>query len=233
MNGCRRKFWILPAAVILCCLFAMTAAAAQPNRHTVMIDPAHGGEDTGVVSDKLREKDLTMNLALLIRQEARKTADLQVQLTRNADRKMTIAERINAVGTVKPDCLISLHVNAGFGKKASGYEVYFPGFRQTVAGGGDSAAILKDMAKNKHLNDSVRLAQQIQSSLEKVFPRKGRGLRDAPCPLLDGLNVPGLVVEIGFATNPEDRKSLNEEETQRAVAQALVRGLQAYFQKGP
>ena len=233
MNGCRRKFWILPAAVILCCLFAMTAAAAQPNRHTVMIDPAHGGEDTGVVSDKLREKDLTMNLALLIRQEARKTADLQVQLTRNADRKMTIAERINAVGTVKPDCLISLHVNAGFGKKASGYEVYFPGFRQTVAGGGDSAAILKDMAKNKHLNDSVRLAQQIQSSLEKVFPRKGRGLRDAPIPLLDGLNVPGLVVEIGFATNPEDRKSLNEEETQRAVAQALVRGLQAYFQKGP
>jgi N-acetylmuramoyl-L-alanine amidase len=220
-------------AVILCCLFAMTAAAAQPNRHTVLIDPAHGGEDTGVVSDKLREKDLTMNLALLIRQEARKTADLQVQLTRNADRKMTTAERISAVGTVKPDCLISLHVNAGFGKKAVGYEVYFPGFRQTVAGGGDSAAILKDMAKNKHLNDSVRLAQQIQSSLEKVFPRKGRGLRDAPSPLLDGLNVPGLVVEIGFATNPEDRKSLNEEETQRAVAQALVRGLQAYFQKGP
>ncbi|MFH1910959.1 MAG: N-acetylmuramoyl-L-alanine amidase [Pseudomonadota bacterium] len=220
-------------AVILCCLFAMTAAAAQQNRHIVMIDPAHGGEDTGVVSDKLREKDLTMNLALLIRQEARKTADLQVQLTRNADRKMTIAERINAVGTVKSDCLISLHVNAGFGKKATGYEVYFPGFRQTVAGGGDSAAILKDMAKNKRLNESVRLAQQIQYSLEKVFPRKGRGLRDAPSPLLDGLNVPGLVVEIGFATNPEDRKSLNEEETQRAVAQALVRGLQAYFQKGP
>jgi len=220
-------------AAILCCLFAMTAAAAQPNRHTVLVDPAHGGEDTGVVSDKLREKDLTMNLALLIRQEARKTADLQVQLTRNADRKMTIAERINAVGTVKPDCLISLHVNAGFGKKATGYEVYFPGFRQTVAGDGDSAAILKDMAKNKHLNDSVRLAQQIQSSLEKVFPRKGRGLRDAPSPLLDGLNVPGLVVEIGFATNPEDRKRLNEEETQRAVAQALVRGLQAYFQRGP
>ena len=225
--------WILTVAVILCCLFAMTATAAQPNRHTVLIDPAHGGEDTGVVSDKLREKDLTMNLALLIRQEALKTADLQVQLTRNADRKMTIAERINAVGTVKADCLISLHVNAGFGKKATGYEVYFPGFGQTVAGGGDSAAILKDMAKNTHLNDSVRLAQQIQSSLEKVFPRKGRGLRDAPSPLLDGLSVPGLVVEIGFATNPEDRKSLNEEETQRAVAQALVRGLQAYFQKGP
>jgi len=233
MNGYRRKFWILPVAVILCCLFAMTAAAAQPNRHTVLVDPAHGGEDTGVVSDKLREKDLTMNLALLIRQEARKTVDLQVQLTRNADRKMTIAERINAVGTVKSDCLISLHVNAGFGRKATGYEVYFPGFRQTVAGGGDSAVILKDMEKNKHLNDSVRLAQQIQASLEKVFPRKGRGLRDAPSPLLDGLDVPGLVVEIGFATNPEDRKSLNEEETQRAVAQALVRGLQAYFQIGP
>ena len=87
------------------------------------------------------------------------------------------------------------------------------------------------MAKNKHLNDSVRLAQQIQAGLDKVFPRKGRGLRDAPSPLLDGLNVPGLVVELGFATNPEERKRLVEEETQLAVARALLKGLQGYFQK--
>jgi N-acetylmuramoyl-L-alanine amidase len=215
------------------CLFPATESAAQQIRHTLLVDPAHGGEDPGVVSDNLREKDLTLKLALLVRQEAQKSENLKVQLTRSTDAGMTAAERIKIADAVKPDCLISLHVNAGFGKKATGYELYFPGFRQTVAGGGDSAAILKDMERNKHLNDAVRLAQQIQSSLEKVFPRKGRGLRDAPCPLLDGLNIPGLVVEIGFATNPEDRRAINSNETQQAIARALVRGVQGYFCQGP
>ena len=89
------------------------------------------------------------------------------------------------------------------------------------------------MARNKSLNDSVRLAQQIQSGLETVLPRKGRGLRDAPSPLLDGLTIPGLVVEIGFATHPDDRKKLTEPETQKAIANAVVKGLQNYFSSLP
>lgn len=222
---------MVPLVILLYCLFPAPGSAAQPKAHILMIDAAHGGEDKGVVADKLREKDLTVKLALLVRREAEKAGNLKVHLTRSADTGMTIAERIKAVGVVKPDCLISLHVNAGFGKKAAGYELYFPGFGKTVAGGSESAAILKDMERNKHLNDAVRLAQQLQSSLEKVFPRKGRGLRDAPSPLLDGLNVPGVVVEIGFATNPGDRSALASEETQQAIAKALVRGVQGYFQK--
>jgi len=140
-----------------------------------LIDPAHGGGDTGVVSDKLREKDLTLNLALLIRQEAQKKLGLQLQLTRSTDREMTTAERAKMAGTLKADCFISLHINAGFGKNSTGYEIYFPGFQQEVSGGKDSLPIIKDMTRNIVLNDSVRLAQQIQSGLETVLHRKGRG----------------------------------------------------------
>lgn len=208
-------------------------AAAQQNRYTVLIDPAHGGEETGVVSDRLREKDLTMHIALLIGQEARQRGNFDVHLTRSEDRTMTMAERRKAVVAMKPHCLVSLHVNAGFGKKANGYEVYFPGFRQTAAGGDESAAIVKDMEKNRNLNDSVRLAQQIQNGLEKVFPRQGRGLRDAPSPLLEGLTIPAVVVEIGFATHPEDKKKLTDENTQKAIARAVVEGLWRYLQKAP
>jgi N-acetylmuramoyl-L-alanine amidase len=217
---------------MILCLSPVGGSGAQQSRYTVLIDPAHGGEEPGVVSDKIREKDLTLNLALLIRQEARKTPGLQIQLTRVDDRTVTVADRIKSAISMKPDCLISLHVNAGFGKKATGYEVYFPGFRQGSAGSADTAPILKDMEQNRHLNDSVRLAQRIQGSLESVFPRRGRGLREAPSPLLEGLNIPGLAVEVGFATHPEDRKKLTGEETQRAVARALLKGLQDYFQKG-
>jgi N-acetylmuramoyl-L-alanine amidase len=226
MNGWILKYGIFTLIMVL---FAITPfcglAAPRQNPYLILLDPAHGGEDTGVVSDKLREKDLTLNMALLLRQEGQKISDFQIQLTRSTDRSLTITERL-----AKPDCLVSLHVNAGFGKKATGYEVYFPGFRQ-VAGGGDSTTILKDMARNKSLNDSVRLAQQMQSGLETVFPRKGRGLRDAPSPMLEALNIPGVVVEIGFATHPDDRKKMTEQETQKAVAGALLKGLQGYFRK--
>ncbi|MHB9097098.1 MAG: N-acetylmuramoyl-L-alanine amidase family protein [Syntrophales bacterium] len=234
LMNCRMvRVGIVVLALLIACLLPVSGESAPQNRYTVLIDPAHGGDDPGVVSDQLREKDLTMNIALLIRQEAQKGENLLVQLTRSADRTMTVAERIKAAAAMKPDCLISLHINAGFGKTASGYEVYFPGFRQNTAPGGESAPILKDMVKNRSLNDSVRLAQQIQASIETVFPRKGRGLRDAPSPLLDGVTVPGLIVELGFATNPEERKRLTAEETQRAIARALVKGIRAYFAKTP
>jgi N-acetylmuramoyl-L-alanine amidase len=234
MNGWFVKYGMLALTMLLICLNPMAGSGApRQNPYLIVIDAAHGGEDTGVVSDKLREKDLTLNMALMVREEAQKMPDLHVQLTRSTDREMTIAERVKAVGTMKAECLISFHINAGFGKKATGYEIYFPGFRQTASEGGDSSPILKDMARNKSLNNSVTLAQEIQSGLETVFPRKGRGLRDAPSPLLDGLAIPGLVVEVGFATHPDDRKKLNDPETQKAIANAIVNGLQKYFSSMP
>jgi len=233
MNRRLLRYGLVALTLLVAYLVPLSGECGQPSRYTVLIDPAHGGEDAGVVADKLREKDLTMNLALLIREESQKVENLQVRLTRSADRSMTVPERIKAAGDVKPDCLISLHVNGGFGKQASGYEVYFPGFRQNASREEGSSPVLKDMVKNRTLNDSVRLAQQIQAALETVFPRKGRGLRDAPNPLLSGVTIPGLVVEVGFATNPEERKKLTAEETQRAVARALVKGLRDYFRKAP
>jgi len=234
MNRWRVKYGIFTLAVILFCLIPMVGfGAPQQNTYTVLLDPAHGGDDPGVVSDKFREKELTLNLALLVREEVQKKTGLRIQLIRSTDRTLTIAERIKSAGTLNADALLSLHVNAGFGKQANGYEVYFPGFRQSVPTGKNSSPIVKDMARNTSLNDSVRLAQRIQSALETVFPRKGRGLRDASIPILDGLTIPALVVEIGFATDPDDRKRLTAEKTQRAVARALVTGLNDYFRRVP
>lgn len=207
-------------------------AAQQKNVRVVLLDPAHGGEETGVLADKMREKDLNLQVALLLRDEAKKIPGLELRLTRSADRSMSVSERILAAGAAQADCIVSLHFNGGFGKKASGYEVYFPGFQQ-AAGGEDRAAILNDMARNKTLNDSVRLAQMMKTALETVFPRKGRGLREAPNPLLEGVKIPGVVVEMAFATHPDDRKKVIEQETQRVAVRALLRGLQDYFRKTP
>ena len=204
---------------------------ATQAKRLVIIDAAHGGADAGVmVTDKIQEKEVTLILAQLLQKELAKSPDIQTQLTRTSDKTISNAERMKIVKATSGEVLfISLHVNAGFGNKATGYEIFFPGFKTPATDQNESKAILKDMAQNKYLNDSVRLAQMIQRNMENVFPRKGRGLRDAPMPILGDLSIPAVVLEVGFATNTEDRKKILNEKTQQAVAQALAKGIRDYF----
>jgi N-acetylmuramoyl-L-alanine amidase len=204
---------------------------ATQAKRLVIIDAAHGGADAGVmVTDKIQEKEVTLILSQLLQKELAKSPDIQTQLTRTSDKTISNAERVKMVKAASGEVLfISLHVNAGFGNKAAGYEIFFPGFKTPATDQNESKAILKDMEQNKYLNDSVRLAQMIQRNMENVFPRKGRGLRDAPMPILGDLSIPAVVLEVGFATNTDDRKKILNEKTQQAIAQALSKGIRDYF----
>jgi len=215
---------------ILILLPILIVQATQAKR-LVIIDAAHGGADAGVmVTDKIQEKEVTLILAQGLQKELAKSPDIQTQLTRTSDKTISNAERMKMVKAASGEVLfISLHVNAGFGNKATGYEIFFPGFKTPATDQNESKAILKDMEQNKYLNDSVRLAQMIQRNMENVFPRKGRGLRDAPIPILGDLSIPAVVLEVGFATNTDDRKKILNEKTQQAIAQALAKGIRDYF----
>ena len=204
---------------------------ATQAKRLVIIDAAHGGADAGVmVTDKIQEKEVKLILAQFLQKELAKSPDIQTQLTRTSDKTISNAERMKMVKAASGEVLfISLHVNAGFGNKATGYEIFFPGFKTPATDQNESKAILKDMEQNKYLNDSVRLAQMIQRNMENVFPRKGRGLRDAPMPILGDLSIPAVVLEVGFATNTDDRKKILNEKTQQAIAQALAKGIRDYF----
>jgi len=208
--------------LVIPCLYAKTLQ----EKKVVIIDAAHGGADSGVsLSGGVKEKDLTLQIAQMMEKDLVQSGQFQVRLTRTADKTVTTEERLKLIRTTKADVVISLHVNAGFDKKSSGYEVYFPGFKSLPGGQNDSKAILKDMVKNKYLNDSVKLAQMISKNLAVIFPRKDRGLRDAPSPLLEGLTIPAVVVEMGFATNDNDRDLLLNETTKQALAKALSQGI--------
>jgi N-acetylmuramoyl-L-alanine amidase len=122
-------------------------------------------------------------------------------------------------------------VNAGFSKNSSGYEIYFPGFKPPSGKKNNSDEIVKDMVRTQYLNESVRFSRLLQKNLEKVFPRKGRGLRDAPIPIQD-LSVPGVVIEMGFATNPKDRKALADAKVQAEIAEAVAESAREFFRGG-
>jgi len=216
--------------VLVICMLPNAVAQTPHGKRLVVIDPAHGGTDFGVkLTDKEYEKNITLAISLLLKKELDKVGNVQVQLTRSSDKDVSLSERKKIIMASRSQVLVSIHVNAGFGKTSTGYELYFPGFKTASAEQSDSKEILKDMARNKYLNESVRLSQLIQKNMSSVFPRKSRGLRDASIPVIEDLSIPAVVVEIGFATNPEDRKKIMDGNTQNAVAHALCQSIKDYF----
>ena len=213
---------------------ASVSAKDPTGKYVVVIDAAHGGKDEGVqLSRKVSEKDITLAVATLIKRNLEDSKTVTVRFTRLSDTDMPLGDRVGAAIKANADLFISLHVNAGFEKESAGYELYFPGFKgQEGAKGapkGESAAIVRDMVRTQHLNDSVRFAQILQRGLDPVFPRMDRGLRDAPLLVLQNLNIPAVVLEIGFATNPNDRKKLEDESIQAAVAKAVAERVREFL----
>ena len=225
------RFRIVAVLTIICAsvLFGMPELSrSQPERgdRAIVIDAGHGGSDLGVrIADKTYEKDLNLRLALALQKELATSGYRRVLLTRSADKDVSVKERSELIRKTNPALVISLHANAGFSGKARGYELYFPGFKTGKENRNDPAAIIGDMTKNKHLNDSVRVAQHIQKQLAEIFPKENRGLREAPLPLLEGINVPAVIIEIGFMTNKDNRKKLDDEKSRQGIAQAIARGV--------
>ena len=223
------KVFLMGVLVIAAFIWGANSLSAAGEKHLIVIDPAHGGKDTGVkMKNKVYEKDITLVIALALQKELAKEGNTQVILTRDSDIELSLEERKKILEKIRPGFLLSLHVNSGFGRNASGFELYYPGFK------GDAEAKKKDkdsasQARNKHLNESVRMAHLIQKNLDTLFPRKGRGLREADLPIMDELFIPALVVEMGFATNSEDKNKLLSPKTQVEIAKALSKGIKSFF----
>jgi len=221
-----RKYTVVFFSVLMLCLPGFSIYA-ETVKHIVVIDPAHGGEDTGVLSiDKIAEKDLTLAIAFALQKEMAERGNIEVVLTRNSDKTLSGDERKKIIIKQNPALVLSLHANGGFGRNASGFELYYPGFKDVDI---SKKASQGSVATPKHLNDTVKLAHLVQSNLDSLFPRKGRGLREAGVPLAEGLSIPVLVVELGFVTNPDDKKKLASAKTQTLIAKALAKSIKSFF----
>ena len=223
-----RLFLILLILVV----FPYSDAVAQrpQGKHVVIVDAAHGGTDFGVkLTNKEYEKSVTLAIAVLVKKELDKSGNIQAQLIRSTDRDVSLSERKKVISEKRSEVFVSIHVNAGFGKNSTGYELYYPGFKSIAEDKNDSKAIIKDMTRNKYMNESIKLAQLIQKSMDSIFPRKSRGLRNAPVTILEGVSIPAVVLEIGFATNPDDRKKMMDGNMQDTIARALSQSIKDYF----
>lgn len=207
----------------------------------VALDAGHGGGDDGTRgSDGTREKDIALSVTRRLRDAVEQRLGLRVILTRGRDDAVPLDQRAAVANTNKADLFISLHVNASIRPSATGAEVFYlsmddygaearelaqhEGQLVPVIGGGFRAIDLVewDMAQVQYLDGSARLAGIVHEELGRRVPMSTRGVQEATFRVLVGANMPAVLVEMGFISNPEDEQRLGSARFQNAVVDALV-----------
>jgi len=215
----------------------------------IVIDPGHGGINFGANTPSgWREKDLTLKLALKLGPMLRGVKGLNVYLTREDDRHLSLEERSDFANRVGADLFISLHINGFTSETIRGFESYFLSLKasdeesrrlamlenlefsglngnqnQPLNGGfSELELILSDMAQNQHLAESEVLAKTIQKHLGQVMEIPSRGVKQAPFKVLMGANMPAVLVELGYLTNPDDLHNLTDPKVQDKIVSALA-----------
>jgi len=214
---------------------------------TIVIDPGHGGRDTGAVGPKgLREKDVVLDIALRLRRLIQKRLGIRVVMTRTEDVFVPLEERTAIANRAKADFFISIHVNAAPRSRARGFETYFLSREPSDSEARASAirenlsvnlgglkpreedalrAILWDMANTLYLKESSELAQILLEEIDKILRVNNRGVKSAPFFVLMGAAMPAVLTEVAFISNPKEESKLQAEQYKERVAEALYAGV--------
>jgi N-acetylmuramoyl-L-alanine amidase len=222
--------------------------AAVPSLRTIVVDPGHGGDEQGARGPAgTLEKDLTLDIARRLKRLIEGRLGIRVLLTRDEDRLVPLDERAAIANNNKADLFISLHANASPRQDTSGAEVFYlslEGFSDEArrvaenpagktlptAGGGsrDVQLILWEMAQARHLAESAVLAGFIEEELRRHVEMSVRPLQQAPFRVLVGANMPAVLVEMAFLSNPGQETLLNTEAFKNDVVRALLDAMLRY-----
>jgi N-acetylmuramoyl-L-alanine amidase len=216
----------------------------------VVIDPGHGGHDQGTAGGQgLLEKDLVLDVALRLGKLIEEKMGSEVVYTRSDDTFIPLQERTEIANRKKADLFISIHANSSPVPRVTGIETYYLNFTSAAdamdvatrenAGSEKSVYELQDLiqsiAKHDKVEESRSMAGEVQTALQafevKSSPTaKDRGTRKAPFLVLIGAQMPSILTEIGFLSNPKEESNLDKPEYRQKLAEALYRGISKYAQ---
>jgi len=217
----------------------------------VVIDPGHGGKDPGAVSPSgIKEKDVTLAVATQVAAILHRDLHCQVIMTRSRDVFVPLEERTAIANTSKGDLFLSIHVNAAPQPEVKGIETYFLDLartndamevaaRENATSTGQMSnlqAILMDLIQSTKINESAKLAECVQENMVNGLSRRysgigNLGVKRAPFVVLIGAQMPSVLTEIAFLSNPEDAKRLKNPKFITAVAEEIVTGVSIYAQQ--
>jgi len=217
----------------------------------IVIDAGHGGHDTGTIGPTgLMEKDLCLDVALRLGKIIeQKLPGADVVYTRSDDTFVPLEERTNIANQAKADLFLSIHANSSRDHAARGIETYYLNLKGSAeamevaarenASSQEGVHELQDMvmkiAKTEKIDESKELAEDVQDSLAKRIqktnkPVKNRGVRKAPFVVLIGADMPSILTEISFLSNPADEQLLKKPENRQRVAEGLYQGVASYLE---
>ncbi|MBI2487166.1 MAG: N-acetylmuramoyl-L-alanine amidase [Deltaproteobacteria bacterium] len=219
---------------------------------TIVIDPGHGGHDPGATGPTgLKEKDVNLAIAKALKRKIEDNGGefgvSHVVLTRSNDRFIPLEERTGIAKRERADLFVSIHCNAAKNNQAHGIETYILSFTNdpealAVAARENSTTrkslsdledIVKKYLLSSKIDESTRLATHVQSSVvnriaKKFNPVKNKGVKKAPFIVLIGADVPSILVESSFITNPHEEKRLKSEDYINEIADGIFSGIKKY-----
>jgi N-acetylmuramoyl-L-alanine amidase len=222
--------------------------SARPQRWHVVIDPGHGGKDPGAIGPSgLQEKDVVLDIATRLRVLMQQEGQWQVTMTRDADLFIPLQERTSMANAKGADLFVSIHANAAERSDLHGIETYFLDFTtdersiQTAARENatslhevsDLQVILRDLLTTSKRNESSLLAGSVQRALVEVSDggKNGRdlGVKHAPFVVLIGAEMPSILIEVGFISNPTEERKVANPKQREQMARAMLAGIKEYL----
>jgi N-acetylmuramoyl-L-alanine amidase len=217
----------------------------------IVIDAGHGGHDTGTIGPTgLMEKDICLDVALRLGKIIhQRLPGAEVVYTRSDDTFIPLEERTRVANESKADLFISIHANSSHDHAARGIETYYLNLKGSpdameVAARENATAqesvhdledIVKKITRSEKIDESREFAADIQESLAKRIQKlnktvKDRGVRKAPFVVLVGADMPSILTEISFLSNPADERLLKNPDHRQRVAEGLYQGVANYLQ---
>lgn len=226
------------------------AAPSSSVSRTIIIDPGHGGIESGAKGKfGTLEKDITLAISLKLKSIIERNLAFRVVLTRDKDVEVGLPDRAAEANNNNALLFISIHANGSYQKSSQGSETFFLNLNATdedvrrlaffentqtelqarIAAEqdyqDDIKMILWDMAQAAFIRQSGRLAELVQAQLNGLLGTANRGIKQAPFKVLTEVACPAILVEVAFLSNPEEERQLGSEEFQWNVAQAIYQGL--------
>ncbi len=236
---------------------SIASGKKPPRPIIVVIDPGHGGEDPGAVGRRgTREKDIVLVIAKLLRAKLHDDTNFRIALTRDADFFVPLEQRVQRARRLRADLFVSVHADAFIHPDANGSSVFAlseRGATSTAAkwlanreneadliGGvnlkmkdGFLARTLLDLSQTAQINDSLKLGKLVLSELGEVNRLHKSSVEQAGFAVLKAPDIPSILIETAFISNPLEEKKLRDPVHQHKMADAIADGIKRYFAKNP
>ena len=224
---------------------------------TIVLDPGHGGEDPGAIGrGGSYEKNVTLSVARRLKEKIDATPNMRSVLTRDGDFFIPLQSRVQKARRVQADLFVSVHADAFIKPTARGSSV----FVLSENGASSSAArwlankensadlvggvnigvkdpylarTLLDLSQTATINDSLKLGKDVLGELGRINTLHNAHVEQAGFAVLKAPDIPSILIETAFISNPEEEKRLNDEAYQDQMAEAILRGIRRYFAKNP